>query len=238
MGKNLIQQRRGRGTPTYRAPSFRYYGKVKYPKLSEKSISGKIVDFVLCPGHSAPLAQIRLESGEITIALAPEGVKVGDNIAFGEGVSIKKGNVLALKDIPEGTSVYNIENNPGDGGKFVRGSGMFARIVGKIGKKVVVRLPSSKQKLFREDCRASIGIIAGGGRPEKPFLKAGKKYHAMRAKNKLYPKVCGVSMNAVDHPFGGSSSHTKGRPLQSPRNAPPGRKVGKIAPKRTGRTKR
>ena len=60
----------------------------------------------------------------------------------------------------------------------------------------------------------------------------------MRAKNKLYPKVCGVSMNAVDHPFGGSSSHHKGKPTQSSRNAPPGRKVGKIAPRRTGRTKR
>jgi len=57
----------------------------------------------------------------------------------------------------------------------------------------------------------------------------------MRARNKLYPTVSGVSMNAVSHPFGGTSSHLKGRPTQAPRNAPPGRKVGKIAPKRTGR---
>ena len=59
----------------------------------------------------------------------------------------------------------------------------------------------------------------------------------MKARNKLYPRVSGVSMNSVDHPFGGSSSHTKGRPTQASRNAPPGRKVGKIAPKRTGRKK-
>ena len=238
MGKNLIQQKRGKGSPTYKAPSFRYFGKVQYPKLTDKATIGKIVDLISCPGHSAPLAQIKLDTGETTIALAPEGIKVGDNIKLGPGASVKKGNVLALKDIPEGTSIYNIENSPGDGGKFARGSGTFARIVGKIGNKVVIKLPSNKQKLFREDCRASIGVIAGGGRPEKPFLKAGKKYHLMRAKNKLYPKVSGVSMNAVDHPFGGTSSHTKGRPLQSSRNAPPGRKVGKIAPKRTGRTKR
>jgi large subunit ribosomal protein L2 len=57
----------------------------------------------------------------------------------------------------------------------------------------------------------------------------------MRAKNKLYPKVCGISMNAVDHPFGGKCSHIKGRPTQSSRHAPPGRKVGKIAPRRTGK---
>ncbi|MBW2978127.1 50S ribosomal protein L2 [Candidatus Woesearchaeota archaeon] len=238
MGKNLIQQKRGKGSTTYRAPSFRYLGKVKYPAITEETIVGKIMDLVLCPGHSAPLAQIKFENGEKTIMLAPEGIKVGDDVKFGPGASVKKGNVLQLKDVPEGTSVYNIESSPGDGGKFVRGSGTFAKIVGKIGNKVVIRLPSNKQKLFREDCRASIGIIAGGGRLDKPFLKAGKRYHTMKARNKLYPKVSGVSMNAVDHPFGGSSSHHKGKPLQSSRNAPPGRKVGKIAPRRTGRTKR
>ena len=84
-------------------------------------------------------------------------------------------------------------------------------------------------------CRAAIGTVAGSGRVDKPFIKAGTKFHKMHARNKLYPKVCGVSMNAVDHPFGGSSSHVKGRPTQSPRSAPPGRKVGKVAPKRTGR---
>jgi len=238
MGKNLIQQARGKGSPTYRAPSFRYYGKIQHPKITEQTNSGKIVDLVSCPGHSAPLAEIKFEDGKKTYLLAPEGIKVGDIVKFGADAGINKGNVMSLKDIPEGTSIYNIENSPGDGGKFVRGSGTFARIMGKVGDKVVVRLPSNKQKLFRADCRASIGVIAGGGRLEKPILKAGKKYKMMRARNKLYPKVCGVSMNAVDHPFGGSSSHTKGRPTQSPRNAPPGRKVGKIAPKRTGRTKR
>jgi large subunit ribosomal protein L2 len=88
------------------------------------------------------------------------------------------------------------------------------------------------------ECRAIIGVIAGSGRPEKPFLKAGTKFFAMRAKNKLWPIVSGTSMNSVNHPFGGKSSHAKGIPTQSSRNAPPGRKVGKIAPKRTGRKKR
>jgi large subunit ribosomal protein L2 len=101
-----------------------------------------------------------------------------------------------------------------------------------------VQLPSSKTKRFLPDCRATIGIIAGSGRKEKPFLKAGTRHYAMKAKNKLYPSVSGTSMNSVDHPFGGSSSAHKGRPTQAARNAPPGRKVGKIAPKRTGRKKR
>ena len=83
-----------------------------------------------------------------------------------------------------------------------------------------------------------IGTIAGGGRTEKPFLKAGTRHFRMKAKNKFYPIVSGISMNAVAHPFGGKGSHTKGRPTQASRNAPPGRKVGSIAPRRTGRTKR
>jgi len=238
MGKNLTQQKRGKGGPTYRAPSFNYLGEAKHPKLTEEMVAGKIMDLKSCPGHSSPLAQIKMPGNESILILAPEGIRVGEEIKFGSGAEIRQGNVLPLRDIPEGTTVHNIENNPGDGGKFVRTSGTFAKIMGKVGKNVVVKMPSSKQKTFRDECRAAIGVVAGGGRLEKPFLKAGRKYHAMRAKNKLYPKVCGVSMNSVDHPFGSKCSHTKGKPTQSPRSAPPGRKVGKIAPRRTGRTKR
>ena len=99
---------------------------------------------------------------------------------------------------------------------------------------VVVEMPSAKRRVFLPECRATIGVIAGSGRKEKPFLKAGTKYYAMKAKNKLWPQVSGTSMNAVDHPFG-ASRVSKGGPTQASRNAPPGRKVGKIAPSRTGR---
>lgn len=236
MGKRLIQQRRGRGTHTYRAPSFRYKGKAEYPRVET---SGMVVDLVHCQGHSAPLMEVAYLSGEKSLAIAPEGIKVGSEISIGgtRVNSVNNGSVLALKDIPEGTLIYNIELRPGDGGKLVRSSGSFAKIVAKTEKGVQIKLPSHKEKLFLPECRAAIGIIAGGGRLEKPFLKAGTRYKKMRAKNKLYPQVCGISMNAVDHPFGGKGSHTKGRPTQSPRNAPPGRKVGKIAPRRTGRKK-
>ncbi|MBT3298580.1 50S ribosomal protein L2 [archaeon] len=235
MGKRIIQQRRGRGTGPYKSPSHRFKGEVKhFPYDSE----GIVMDLINCPGHSAPLMAISYDCGEYGLSFAAHGIKVGDKINIckdSENAKVVAGNVLQLKDIPEGTSIYNIEARPGDGGKFVRSSGAFAKVVAKVGGKVRIKLPSKKEKEFLPGCRASIGVIAGAGRTEKPFLKAGKKYHKMRAKNKLYPKVCGVSMNAVDHPFGGGSSHVKGRPTQSPRNAPPGRKVGKIAPRRTGK---
>ncbi len=237
MGKNLIQQKRGKGSSVYRAPSFRYEGKVKHIKHRTKIVNGKINDILHCQGHSAPLAYVSYENKEVVLMQAPEGIKVGDNVAAGDNAEVKEGNTLPLKNIPEGTSIYNIESNPGDGGKFVRASGNFAKIAAKMKDIVVVLLPSNKKREFKPECRASIGVIAGGGRLEKPFLKAGTKYYAMKARNKYWPITSGTSMNAVAHPFGGSSSHTKGRPTQASRTTPPGRKVGKIAPRRTGRKK-
>src|SRR3989338_2106724 len=237
MGKNLIQQARGKGGPRDRAPSFRYKGRAKY--LSEKlALSGKIRDFIHCQGHSAPLAQVEYDNGKIVLIPAPEGVRIGDTVEMGENLEVKTGSIMPLKNIPEGTAVHNIESFPGDGGKFVRSSGGFAKVITKMDNKIVVQLPSSKTRMFLPDCRATIGVIAGSGRKEKPFLKAGKRYFAMKAKNKLWPQTSGTSMNAVDHPFGGKSSAHKGRPTQAHRSAPPGRKVGKIAPRRTGRRKR
>ena len=83
-------------------------------------------------------------------------------------------------------------------------------------------------------CRATIGVVAGGGRKEKPFVKAGKKYHAMKAKAIKWPRVRGVAMNAVDHPFGGGRHQHTGKPTTVSRRMPPGRKVGHIAARRTG----
>lgn len=238
MGKNLIQQRRGRGTKTYTSPSFRFKGEVKHYPVDA---AGTVVDLIHCAGHSAPLMAVSYDTGDVGLHFAPEGIKVGDELTVGgitaESASVapKLGDVRMLRDIPEGTLINNLELRPGDGGKLVRSSGVFAKLVSKSETEVRVLLPSRKEKIFTPDCRASIGSLSGAGRLEKPFLKAGTRFFRMKAKNKLYPRVCGISMNAVDHPFGGKCSHIKGRPTQSPRNAPPGRKVGKIAPKRTGR---
>ncbi len=239
MGKSLIQQKRGKGSPRYRAPSFRYKGKANFLGYEEgKVISANITDIIHSSGHSAPLMELKYSNGKVGLLQAPESVKVGDQIEMGKDVELKSGNILPLKNIPEGTSIYNIESNPGDGGKFVRTSGASAKIITKIENGVVVELPSSRRRTFSPECKAAIGVVAGSGRTEKPFLKAGTRFYAMKAKNKFWPIVSGTSMNSVSHPFGGSSSHAKGIPTQASRNAPPGRKVGKIAPKRTGRHKR
>ena len=241
MGKRIIQQRRGRGTSTYIAPSHRYKAQVTHRKYDEKEktdiIYGKVIDLIHCPGHSAPLAKIAYETGEKVFIIAPEGVRVNDIVASGLKAPIQIANTTCLKNIPEGTSIYNVENQPGDGGKFVRTSGTSARVISRLKDKVVVRLPSKNQKTLDEKCRATIGIVAGAGRVEKPFIKAGKKFHAMKAKNKLYPKTSGVAMNATDHPFGSGRGRYPGKPTTAPKNAPPGRKVGMIRARKTGRGK-
>ena len=98
-------------------------------------------------------------------------------------------------------------------------------------------MPSKKEKKFHEECRAVIGVIAGHGRLDKPFVKAGKKHHLKKSKNKLWPRTSAVKMNAIDHPFGsGRGKNPKSKIAK--RNAPPGRKVGLVRPRRTGRRKR
>lgn len=237
MGKRLIQQARGKGGPVYKVTSFRHKGKPMHKKVDHNtSISGKVTDLVKCQGHTAPLAEIVYEDQNKGYILACEGLKVGDSISVGEA-NFENGSSVRLKDIPEGTVVYNIEATPGDGGKFIRSGGVFGKILSKTENKVIIILPSKKQKLFHHECKASIGVVAGGGRTDKPFLKAGNKYYAKRARHKLYPKVSGASQNAVDHPIGNKRSSRKSKAKPVSRHAPPGRKVGSIAARRTGKKK-
>ena len=147
MGKNLIQQKRGKGSPRYRAPSFRYKGTVGISRFEKgNKISAEINDIFDSQGHSAPLMELKYDDGKTSLLQAPEGIRVGDKIEIGNEAELKSGNVLPLKNIPEGTSIYNIESNPGDGGKFVRSNGAFAKIITKMESGIVAEMPSSKRK--------------------------------------------------------------------------------------------
>lgn len=241
MGKRIIQQRRGRGTFTYKSPSHRFKGALRLRKYDDterkKSIKGKVVEIMHCPGHSAPLVKIKYENGETILVSAPMKIKLNEEVYSGHSAPFGTGNVLPLKNIPDGVMIYNIEAKPGDGGRFVKASGVSAKILSKTDSNVVVELPSKKKKEFSMNCRAVVGEIAGGGRKEKPFVKAGKRHHAMRARGKLYPQTSGVAMNAVDHPFGSGRGRHAGKPTIAPKFAPPGRKVGMLRAKKTGRGK-
>jgi large subunit ribosomal protein L2 len=228
MGKNLRQQARGKGSLTYRAHGFRGRGDVRLAKAR-----GVVVDIIDDPMRTAPLGVVKFETGN-SLFLAYEGMKTGDKVGYDQG--LKVGSVLELKKIPEGMPIYNIEITPGDGGKLVKATGTFATIVGKEKNFVRIKLPSRKIKILNEKCLATIGVVAGSGRVEKFFGKAGKKHHAMRARGKLYPITAGVAMNPVDHPFGGRTK--PGKPKTSGRSYPPGKKVGNIAARRCGLKKK
>jgi large subunit ribosomal protein L2 len=236
MGRRIQGQRRGRGGPTFRAPSHRYKAELSHKKDEERdTISGEIVDIEHDPARSAPVAAVEFEDGDRRLVLAPEGVTVGETIQVGVSAEIKPGNTLPLAEIPEGVPVCNVESSPGDGGKFARASGTSAQLMTHDKRVAVVKLPSGQVKRLNPQCRATVGVVAGGGRTEKPFVKAGNKHHKMKARGTKWPRVRGVAMNAVDHPFGGGGRQHPGKPKSVSRNAPPGRKVGDIASKRTGR---
>ncbi|MFB6111828.1 MAG: 50S ribosomal protein L2 [Halobacteriaceae archaeon] len=235
MGRRILGQRRGRGSSTFRAPSHRYKAELTHKDSEGDVTGGEVIDIEHDPARSAPVARVAFEDGDERLVLVPEGVTVGDRMEVGISAAIEPGNTLPLAEIPEGVPICNVERQPDDGGVFARASGVNATLVTHERNVTVVQLPSDEVRRLSPECRATIGVVAGGGRTEKPFVKAGKKHHKMKSRGGKWPRVRGVAMNAVDHPFGGGGRQHPGRPKSVSRDAPPGRKVGDIASRRTGR---
>jgi len=235
MGKRIISQARGKGSLTYRVRKKAFKHKIRY--LGKSGGDGEIVKLIHSAGHSGPLAKVKM-GDDVFFNLAALGAYEGQKISLGNGLEI--GSVVALKDVPTKTQVYNVESKPLDGGKFIRSAGGYATVTKREKGKVTLLMPSKKEKVFNSDCRASIGVVAGGGRLDKPVVKAGKKYYIKKAKSKLWPRTSAVCMNVIDHPFGSGRAKnlTHGGIGKIPkRNAPPGAKVGSVRASRTGRKK-
>jgi large subunit ribosomal protein L2 len=238
MGHRITTQSRGKGGPTYRAPSHRYKAELKHIGDDTQKITGTVIDIEHDPARNAPIALVKLETGEKVYMLVTEGLGIGESVLWGSAGEVKNGNTLTLANIPTGTYICNIEARPNDGGKFVRASGVQAVVVDKSEDRVGIRMPSGKTKWFNARCRATVGIVAGGGRVEKPFVKAGNKYHKMQNTASNWPRVRGVAMNVIDHPFGGGGHQHTGRPKTVARGTSPGRTVGHVAARRTGKSRK
>ena len=242
MGKRILVQRKGHGNLWARSPSHRHIGKIRYRsfKKNEKAFTFKVIELLHSPGRGTPVAKIRYEDGQKGLWLPPEGIYEGEEFIqskTGYGQDVKVGNILPLKKMPIGTLVFNVEGIPQDGGKFARASGVAAIVRNKSKDKVELLFRSKKTKWFHETCLCTVGVVAGGGRTDKPFLKAGNRFYSLRSKAKKWPIVRGVTMNAVSHPYGGGAKQSPHKPTTTSRNAPPGRKVGQIAARRTGHKK-
>ena len=150
------------------------------------------------PNRSAYIALLYYADGAQTYILAPVGLKVGDKVMSGPTADIKAGNALALKDIPVGTMVHNIELQPGKGGQIARSAGISAQLMAKEGAYATIKMPSGEMRYVPVRCKATIGQVGNVDHEIVRVGKAGKTRHMG-----IRPTVRGSVMNPCDHPHGG-----------------------------------
>ncbi|KAF8004086.1 hypothetical protein HF325_001534 [Metschnikowia pulcherrima] len=234
MGRVIRNQRKGAGS-IFTANTRLRKGAAKLRTLDYAErhgyIRGVVKQIIHDAGRGAPLAKVsfrdpyRYKMREETF-IANEGVYTGQFVYCGAKASLNVGNVLPLGSCPEGTIVSNVEEKVGDRGALGRTSGNYG--------KTRVKLPSGAKKVISSDARGVIGVVAGGGRIDKPLLKAGRAFHKYKVKRNSWPRTRGVAMNPVDHPHGGGNHQHIGKASTISRNAVPGQKAGLIAARRTG----
>lgn len=198
-GRITVRHKGGGAKQKYRIIDF---------KRDKDGIKAKVVAIEYDPNRTANIALLNYADGEKRYILAPVDLKVGDTVESGEGADIKPGNALQLANIPVGSLIHNIELKPGKGGQLVRAAGNAAQLMAKEGEYAQVRLPSGEVRMFRMNCKASIGQLSNLENENISIGKAGRKrWMGIR------PTVRGVVMNPVDHPHGGGEGKSPiGRP--------------------------
>jgi large subunit ribosomal protein L2 len=176
---------------------------VDFRQSDKQGITGRIMTLEYDPNRSAYIALVNYIDGEKRYILAPEGLKVGDEIVCAERTKVKPGNRMRLEHVPVGYRVYNIELNLGKGGQIVRSAGTSAVLVGFDEPHALVQLPSGEMRKVRKECFASIGTVSN---PDHHLISIGKAGRMRWMGRK--PEVLGKSMNAVDHPHGGGEGHS------------------------------
>ena len=171
------------------------------------------------PNRTCRIALLHYHDGEKRYILAPKGLEVGDRLMSGSRSEVRPGNAMALRYIPVGTVIHNVELNAGGGGRMGRSAGASLQLVAKEGRFATLRLPSTEMRRVPIDCRATIGEV---GNSEHELTKIGK---AGRNRWKgVRPQTRGVAMNPVDHPLGGGEGKSSGgRHPVSPWGKPEGR---------------
>ncbi|HHT23995.1 MAG TPA: 50S ribosomal protein L2 [Clostridiaceae bacterium] len=201
--KNSGRNNYGRITVRHRGGGNRQKIRIIDWKRQRDGIPATVKAIEYDPNRTAFIALIQYVDGQKAYILAPQGLKVGMEVVSGQGSDISVGNTLALRDIPVGTVVHNIELYPGSGAQLVRSAGASASLMAKEGKYAQLRMPSGEYRLIPINCKATIGTV---GNIEHENIKIGK---AGRQRHKgLRPSVRGLAMNPVDHPHGGGEGAT------------------------------
>ena len=198
-GKITVRHRGGGNRRKYRIIDF---------KRNKDGIPAKVATIEYDPNRTANIALLHYADGEKAYILAPVGLEVGTTVLSGPTADIKPGNAMALKDMPVGTVIHNIELKPGKGAQLVRSAGVSAQLMAKEGKKALLRLPSGEMRFVSIDCKATIGQVGNIEHGNVVIGKAGRKRHMG-----IRPTVRGSVMNPCDHPHGGGDGRTSiGRP--------------------------
>lgn len=167
------------------------------------------------PNRSARIALVKYPDGEKRYVVAPHGLKVGQVLMSGKGVSPEIGNTLYLSEIPLGTNIHNIELRPGQGAKMARSAGSYAQLMSRDGKFAIVKLPSGETRMILQACKATIGIVSNLDHNLEVSGKAGRSRWLGRR-----PRNRGVAMNPVDHPMGGGEGRASGGHPRSRKGLP------------------
>jgi large subunit ribosomal protein L2 len=209
----------GRKTARHRGGGHKQRYRIIDFKRTKDGVVAKVAAIEYDPNRNCRIALLHYIDGEKRYILAPRDVKVGDRLMSGQGSEIRPGNALALRYIPVGTTVHNVELRPGAGGKMARSAGASVQLVAKEGDFATLRLPSTEMRRVPIDCRATVGEV---GNAEAELVKIGK---AGRNRWKgVRPQTRGVAMNPVDHPLGGGEGKSSGgRHPVSPWGKPEGR---------------
>ena len=193
-GKITVRHRGGGNRRKFRIIDF---------KRNKDGIPAKVATIEYDPNRTANIALLHYVDGEKAYILAPVGLEVGTTVLSGPTADIKPGNALALKDMPVGTVVHNIELKPGKGAQLVRSAGVSAQLMAKEGKKALLRLPSGEMRVVSIDCKATIGQVGNIEHGNVVIGKAGRKRHMG-----IRPTVRGSVMNPCDHPHGGGEGRS------------------------------
>ena len=195
----------GRITSKRRGGGHRKQYRVIDFKRNKDGIGAKVAGIEYDPNRSARIALLVYSDGEKRYIIAPSKLNVGDILMSGDGVEIKNGNCLPLRDIPDGTLIHNIEMRPGKGAQIARSAGNGVQLMAKEGEYVTLKLKSGEVRLIHKNCRATIGVVGNSDHEKVSIGKAGRVRWMGRR-----PRVRAVAMNPVDHPMGGGEGRSSG----------------------------
>jgi large subunit ribosomal protein L2 len=193
-GRITVRHRGGGHKRRYRTIDFR---------REKHGVPARVDTIEYDPNRSARIALLTYADGEKRYIIAPLGLRVGDQVTSGADAEIRVGNTLPLSNIPLGTTVHNVELQPGKGGQLVRAAGTSAQVLAKEGNYATLRLPSGEMRMVLDQCMATIGQVGNIDHSNIKIGKAGRKRWLG-----IRPTVRGSAMNPNDHPHGGGEGRS------------------------------